>query len=120
GLYYLQAYTNYMNNFSEDESSVFAIEIINPTENKVVENKFNAESAQIGLYPESGVFLKGVTNTFGVRLTDCNDRGLAVSDATVKDSKGNLVTTFSTNSFGYGKFDLINAAADIYTVSAVI
>src|SRR5690606_28955654 len=49
GLYYLQAYTNYMNNFSEDESSVFAIEIINPTENKVVENKFNAESAQIGL-----------------------------------------------------------------------
>ena len=38
GKYFLQVYTNFMNNFSEDESSVFEVNIINPNEKNTIDD----------------------------------------------------------------------------------
>lgn len=115
GKYYLQVYTNYMNNFSEDESSIYEITIINPIENNYADTKIiNYKDVEIQFYPESGIFLEGVSNTMGVKIVDCNNNGIIVKDAEVVDSKGNLVTTFSTNQFGYGRFDILYTNNEVY------
>ncbi len=115
GKYYLQVYTNYMNNFSEDESSIFEITIINPVENKYNNlKKINLETAELVFYPESGTFLEGVSNTMSLKITDCNENGIQVKNAEIVDSKGNLITTFSTNTFGYGKFEIVPLSGDVY------
>ena len=42
GTYYIHTYTNFMNNFEEDESSIFPIEIINTKDKSTISsNKFN-------------------------------------------------------------------------------
>lgn len=115
GKYYLQVFTNYMNNFSEDESSVYKIYILNPSENKkITTTEINYASVGMNFSPESGVLLEGVINTVAIQVKDCNNNGVAVKDGTVYDSKGTVITTFSTNAFGYGKFDIVMKHNETY------
>lgn len=115
GKYYLQVYTNYMNNFLEDESSIYEITIINPSENNYIDPKIiNYKDLEIQFYPESGTFLEGIANTIGVKIVDCNNNGIVVKNAEIVDSKGNSVTTFSTNQFGFGRFDILYTNDEIY------
>ena len=115
GKYYLQVYTNYMNNFSEDESSIYEITIINASENNYADTKaINYKELEIQFYPESGTFLEGVTNTIGVKVADCNNNGIVVKNAEIVDSKGNPVATFSTNQFGHGRFDILYTNNEVY------
>jgi len=116
GHYFLQAYTNFMNNFSEDESSVYEIDILNEAaEDFVPQASINYNSATLSFFPESGVFLEGVPNTIGVEISDCNGQGIAVQDVEIIDSNGNTVTTFSTDIFGYGKFEIHETKSENYT-----
>ncbi|HEY0091150.1 MAG TPA: hypothetical protein VGB43_01575, partial [Flavobacterium sp.] len=120
-LYYLRAFTNYMNNFIEDESTSHRLSIINPTDDKYKNfRKVDPHSAKILFYPESGVFLEGTTNTIGVRVEDCNGNGIPVSGAEVFDSNGVVVNNFSTDAQGYGKFDIVSAKIEQYTASCQI
>lgn len=115
GKYFLQAYTNFMNNFSEDESSVYEIEILNENEPYFVpKSSISYNSITVSFFPESGIFLEGIQNTIGVKVSDCNDRGISIQDAEILDSKGNTVTTFSTDAFGYGKFDIYETKSEPY------
>jgi hypothetical protein len=115
GKYYLQVYTNYMNNFTEDESSIYEITIINPSENNYVDTKIiNYKNLEIQFYPESGTFLEGVSNTIAAKIVDCNNNGVLVKNAEIVDSKGYAVTTFSTNQFGYGRFDILYTNNEVY------
>ncbi|MEW5674965.1 hypothetical protein ABGT15_01470 [Flavobacterium enshiense] len=117
GVYYLQTYTNYMNNFSEDESSKYKIVIINPAEEKIAtERKIDYASLTITLFPESGSFLENTFNTIAVKLSDCHNNGMMVQNAKVVDSKGNSITDFSTNEFGYGKFDITPNHSETYKI----
>lgn len=117
GTYFIRTYTYFMNNFIENESSVYRISILNPTDNKIVNSKKNNyASAEMELFPESGVLLQGIQNTIGVKITDCNENGIAISNAIVQDSKGNNIVTFATNESGYGRFDLSPKADEIYKV----
>lgn len=117
GHYFLQVYTNFMNNFSEDESSIYEIEILNETEKDFVlpSDTINYNSTTISFFPESGIFLEGISNTIGARISDCNGNGIAVKDVEILDSKGNTVTTFSTDAFGYGKFEIHETKPESYT-----
>lgn len=115
GKYYLQVFTNYMNNFSEDESSIYDIAIINPAENNYFDSKKNNYSdLEIEFYPESGTFLEGVSNTIGVKIIDCNANGIMIKGGEIVDSKGNLVVNFSTNQFGYGRFEILATNNEVY------
>ena len=115
GKYYIHTYTNFMNNFSEDESSLFEINIINPIEKKIIENKkVNLENVEISFYPESGVFLEGVINVIGVKISDCNENGISLKDIEIINSKEKIITTFSTDTNGYGKISLFPEKNETY------
>lgn len=117
GDYYIQAYTNYMNNFSEDESAVFRITLLNPADNNFgIMKKINYDTLNIQFYPESGVFLEGVTNTIGLHITDCSGLGIQLENIEVVDAKGNIISNTSTDQFGFGRFDIYNASHQNYRI----
>lgn len=116
GKYYIHIYTNYMNNFNENESSVQSLTIIN-TADKIIEdtNNSNLEPTIHTTY-EGGKLLVNSDNTIGIYIEDCFGTGLKVNDIKVKNSKGDIINSFATNSEGYGKFDLLNTALEFYTL----
>lgn len=117
GKYRFQFYTNWMNNFMEDESFVQNIEIINKNESyNLKTNQPNFETASLSINPESGNFIKGISNTIGVKINDCNALGIQIMEGLVLDSKGAIITTFFTNKMGYGKFELTPDANETYSI----
>ena len=115
GIYYLHVYTNYMNNFDEDESSLQEIEIINPkhigTSKKIVNNNIS-----IQIHYEGGKLIYDCDNNVVVSLKDCQNKGMALENIMVLDEKQKIITTFSTNKNGYGKFILPKTKNEIYTI----
>ncbi|RXR20528.1 hypothetical protein EQG63_00935 [Flavobacterium amnicola] len=110
GNYSFRFFTNYMNNFSEDESSSYEITIVNPTNYKMdLTSKFNPNKININYYPESGVLLENTDNDIVAEIKDCNGIGSTIKDIEVLNDKNEVVTTFSTNEQGYGKFKLLES-----------
>ncbi|RZJ67153.1 MAG: hypothetical protein EOO50_06425 [Flavobacterium sp.] len=121
GKYNLRVFTNFMNNFAEDESSNYAIYIIDPAQKNTINSaKVDYNTAHLELLPEGGIFLDGVSNTFAVRLTDCNGTGIPITDGQIKDASGNVAATFITNPKGYGRFDLIASKSTGYTAHCTL
>lgn len=115
GKYFIQVYTNFMNNFSEDESSVFEINIINPNEkNTIDDTKINYEDINTAFFPESGTFLEGIANNIVVKISDCNDNGILIKDIDIVNSKNEILTTFSTDYNGYGRMTIIPEPTEKY------
>jgi hypothetical protein len=117
GTYFIQAFTNYMNNFAEDESSIYRITLLNNDDKSFGwQRKINTEQLETQFYPEGGVFLEGVTNTMGMHIADCSGLGISLQDIEVIDTNGNLIANTATNQFGYGRFDISNATQQIYRI----
>lgn len=120
GKYRFQFYTNWMNNFKEDESYTDNIEIISKNENyQLNSSEPNYKTATISIFPESGTFLKDIKNAVGIQVKDCNQKGIHVRKGSVLDSKGNTVAQFFTNKMGYGRFDLEPTTNETYTVQII-
>jgi len=104
GKYYFHFYTNWMNNFIEDDSYTQEVEIINRNEPYYAKSKEpNWNTAKIEFFPESGKILNAIVNKIGIRLTDCNHRGIK-TEGKIFDSKSNEITQFKTNEMGNGCF----------------
>ncbi|SHG00178.1 hypothetical protein SAMN05443549_1011149 [Flavobacterium fluvii] len=117
GKYYFHFYTNWMNNFTEDESFIQTVEIINRNEPYYAQSKEpNWKSAKIEFFPESGKIINSITNKIGVKLTDCNRKGIKIIEGKVFDSKSKLITQFKTNEMGNGSFYLTPDNNEKYTV----
>jgi hypothetical protein len=117
GKYYFHFYTNWMNNFMEDESYIQTIEIINKNEPyNLKTNQPDFNNVSITFCPESGTYLKEMKNTIGIQIKDCNGLGIQIMEGFVVDSKGATITTFFTNKMGYGKFELTPDSNEIYSV----
>jgi hypothetical protein len=107
GKYYFHFYTNWMNNFKEDDSFTQTIEIINKNEPyNFKTNEPNWKTATITLFPEGGSIINDINNTVGVTIRDCNQKGIEI-DGIVVDSKSNEVSHFRTNKMGHGVFYFI-------------
>lgn len=107
GKYYIQFYTNWMNNFKEDESAVYQVTVINPvTGSGNAMAKADPSKIKIELAPEGGTLLAGVTNIIGVSVSDCNSEALPVSTVAIMDAAGNVYKTVQVNKLGNGRFDL--------------
>ncbi|MEO4004432.1 hypothetical protein [Flavobacterium sp. CAU 1735] len=109
GKYYIRVYTNFMNNFQEDESTVYPITILNPVDATTVNTNTvaNLKALTVQFFPEGGVFLENNSNTIAIKITDCNGNPIAVKNGSVINAKGIVVTSFSTNEKGIGRFDLL-------------
>lgn len=118
GRYFIKVFTNFMNNFSEDESSIFNVTIINPTDdnNSIPNKSINLNDIEISFFPESGNYLTEITNTIGIRINDCNYNGIEVKNIEIFDTKNNIITNFSTNKFGFGKFSINPNKLEYYTL----
>lgn len=116
GKYYFQFYTNWMNNFKEDDSFVETIEIIDKSETYNLEsNEPDWKTAKATFFPESNTIINGIVNRVGIKITDCNHKGIAINGILI-DSKSNEVTSFKTNTMGNGDFYFIPIAGETYAI----
>ncbi len=105
GKYHFHFYTNWMNNFKEDDSFNQTIEIIDKKENYYLNNNEpDWKTAEITFFPESGIIINDISNTVGVKIKDCNKKGIKIKDGIILDSKSNEITHFTTNEMGNGVF----------------
>lgn len=102
GSYYLQFYTNWMNNFSEDQSALYKIEVINP--DTPVQSSTNDAEVTINVYPEGGTSLKNKTNTMVISVKGCKNQPLPVTEVTLFNNT-ETIQTISLDNNGYGKFE---------------
>lgn len=107
GKYYIQTYTNWMNNFKEDESSVFEIDIINKKEkDELTKRMANPSQTIVELNPEGGYIIENAANTIGIKITDCLGKSITVSDAKIVNSKNEVLQEIVINKMGFGKFTI--------------
>lgn len=105
GKYYFHFFTNWMHNFIEDDSFVQTIEIIDKKETYNFDSEEpNWKTAEIRMFPEGGSIISDIINTVGVKITDCNQRGIQINDGIIVDSKSNEIAHFRTNQSGNGVF----------------
>lgn len=121
GVYYLQPYTNYMNNFKEDESNIYPITVLGSGSKDFYDlNAIDFNALDITFHPESGVFLFGTTNTIALRIADCTGNGVPGIEAQILDPNGHQVATVTTDPSGYARFDIPETQMGVYKLKASI
>jgi hypothetical protein len=116
GNYYIQVYTNWMNNFSENESTVTKVNVINPPDGIRNYKKVNTESLELYLNPEGKSLISDVSNTIGVCVKDCRGNAPENLEASIQYSSGEILKTIKLNRFGFGKFEIIPTGKKIKVV----
>lgn len=116
GTYFIHTYTNFMNNFEEDESSIFPVEIINTKDSPKTNNNNSLDNESISLGIEGGKLVFDCDNTVGVQIKDCRGKGVKLNNIKVYDSKNSLINQFATNEQGYGKFDILRTKSEQYKI----
>ncbi|WP_299365969.1 hypothetical protein [Winogradskyella sp.] len=115
GNYRIKAYTNWMNNFNEQNHFIETIKIKDQKVRDITENETtNTIDAQF--LPESGHLLHGVENTIGVVIKDKNGYGIPSVSGEVMDGDGNTITSFKTNQLGICRFAIVADISQNYTV----
>lgn len=99
GKYYIQAFTNYMQNFGEQNKYTHEINISNKfTTNEAQSSSLNYD---LQVFPEGGFLLENANNTIGVKAL-INGRGFDYKGKIV-DSKNLEVASFKNEHLGMGK-----------------
>ena len=106
GRYYIQAYTNWMNNFSENESVIREINIINPSEGYKNYDKLDYETLSIKINPEGGKMIKNISNSIGVEVSDCIGNRISDQELRLVNESGIQTATLKLNKFGLGKITI--------------
>lgn len=115
GKYRFHFYTNWMNNFYEDDSFIETIQIINKKDPYNFEStEPNYKTVKVTFYPESGLIINRISNRIGVKIVDCNLKGISIKKGLILDSKSNEVASFSTNLAGNGNFYFIPNSNESY------
>ena len=108
GKYFLHFYTNWMNNFKEDESAIFEFSVINKADKTYTSAILPDYSAvNIEFSPEGGAVIDGVLNTIGIKISDCNKNPIPVTEVEIINSQGDFIQKVPVNKFGFGKFQLL-------------
>ncbi len=120
GKYNFQFFTNWMNNFIENDLFVQTIEIIdrdNPFYLK--SNEINWKTAQVKFFPECGKIIDNIFTSVAVKIEDCNNKGIELNNIHLLDSKSTIVSSFSTNKMGNGLFYFLPNKNEKYTLKIV-
>lgn len=117
GKYLFHFHTNWMNNFNEDDSFSQTVEIYDTNEpfNFKI-NEPNLKTAKVSFFPEGGNIIDGISNTIGVKIIDCANRGLELDNVLILDSKSNEISHFNTNKMGNGVLYLMADINEKYTL----
>ena len=101
GDYFIKASTNWMRNFSEDDSFIQKIQIINGS---VELKELEDTKYDLQLLPEGGHLVQGVESVIGVKLIDSDGRGVVFEKGSLIDDSGRNVMDFKGNAFGMASF----------------
>jgi len=117
GNYTLRAYTNWMKNAGPDFYFQAPVAIANTWQAMSSEPPApGAPRADVQFFPEGGQLVAGVPGRLGLKATDPQGHGLAVS-GTVADERGTVVATFQSLKAGMGSFLLTPATGTRYTAT---
>lgn len=117
GYYKVKAYTNWMLNFNEQNHYVESVRIINPETEEYVEEERAKNTIDAQFLPESGHLLNGVINNIGVVIKDNFGFGIPYAKGEVIGKNNEVLSSFETNQFGIGKFQLLANTNDNYKVN---
>ncbi|MDR6966232.1 hypothetical protein J2X31_000225 [Flavobacterium arsenatis] len=92
-----------MNNFSEDESTISKITVINPSQGVKNYKKVNINSLKININPEGGNYVRGIENSMGISFLDCRNNSIDSLEGKLQNLNGEILRTFRLNRFGYAK-----------------
>ncbi len=106
GEYTFKAYTNWMNNFEEQNFFVEKIKVIDPDKTATIASSNANTSVYAQFLPEGGHLIANAENTIGAVIKDSLGFGIPFVEGVVLDSNNTVVTTFKTNRFGIGKFSI--------------
>ncbi|NEV92654.1 Plug domain-containing protein [Psychroflexus sp. YR1-1] len=107
GNYTLNAFTNWMRNFKEQNYFTEAIKLIEIEDTQESYSVEASEDIDVQFLPESGHLLTGVLNTVGVIAKKENGLGLANADLRITNDQDKVLARFRLNQFGIGKFTFI-------------
>lgn len=119
GNFLIQAYTNYLFNFGSDAFFYRQISVsrISPSaQNQLHTSRTGNMVADVTFFPEGGVLLENATNLVAFKAISRLGYGVNAK-GTVKDEKGAVVATFSTDFKGMGLFFLTPESGKIYNAS---
>ena len=117
GYYNIKAYTNWMLNFNEQNHYVESIRIIDPDDETYVQEERIDNKIDAQFLPESGHLLDGVINNIGVVIKDNLGFGIPNAKGEIVDKNNVILTSFETNQFGIGKFQLLADINNSYKVN---
>lgn len=114
GFYYIRFYTNWMNNFPEDDAATYRLQIINENDTSVVEYPKDFSKINITFFPEGGQLVANAINNIGILITDCDGNPTEATDARIVNSKGELMGNFLVGKNGCGKMYLSPTQGETY------
>jgi len=113
GKFYIQGFTNFMNNFGKENVFIQEIDIINPAiKSEITQNK-STNNYDVQLFPESGYLLEDTQNIVGIKAL-INDKGYPFTGR-IENSKGIEITTFKGNFLGMSKCEFFYSKNETYT-----
>ncbi|ASU36648.1 hypothetical protein MuYL_4765 [Mucilaginibacter xinganensis] len=113
GNYKIRAYTSWMKNFSPDYYFEKKITLLNPLKSPENLGKDNANSYEIGFFPEGGNLVSGIESKVAFKAVGKNGHGVAVTGAIV-NNVNDTVARFKALKFGMGSFSFTPAANNTY------
>ena len=119
GTFTIRAYTNWMRNFKDQPvfSHEFKVQSIGLSEQIARSASMNVIlDPDLQIFPEGGMFVEGIDNHFGVKLTLPNGQGTA-SKGYLIGLKNDTLETFTTNHLGFGDFTISDAKKIKYKIS---
>lgn len=116
GNYLLQAYTNYLLNFNPEAhfyKHLSVSRISGFSQNTIVKSRTGNMIADVTFLPEGGILLENTTNLVAFKAINRLGQGVNAK-GTVKDEKGTVVASFSTDYKGMGLFFLTPETGKTY------
>ncbi len=117
GKYMMQAFTNYLLNFSNHAhfyKPVSIFRISGYSRSSTIRSRTENMVADVSFLPEGGILLENVTNIVAFKAISREGYGVNAS-GTIKDERGNTVTTFTTDYKGMGLLFLTPEPGKSYT-----
>ena len=118
GSYTFVFYTNWMNNFNENYAFEQKIQIYNHGEPLVIKTKtIDSNNIKVNFYPQAGKIIDNIGNTVGVKIIDCEQKGIEIKNIQILDSKLKEIAKFDTNKAGNGNFVFFADKDEKYTLN---
>jgi hypothetical protein len=120
GNYILRAYTNFMKNSLPGNCFMKKISIYNYNspksyKDKILIEKLPNRNINIEYFPEGGTMFYGILTKLAVRVSDQYGQGIQYTGL-VQNEMGDSITSFITDNYGIGAFEIIPESGKKYMV----